>query len=53
MHSKIIKIKGCKTCKEISSCAEAQYQLKTCGCKARDADLDGIACDGTPLNCQQ
>lgn len=42
-----------KTCKEISSCAEAQYQLKTCGCTKRDADGDGIACDGAPLNCQQ
>lgn len=46
---------GCdcsKTCKQISSCDEAQYQLKTCGCSARDADGDGIACDGAPLHCQ-
>jgi hypothetical protein len=35
-----------KTCKNISSCAEAQYQLNTCGCQARDGDDDGIACDG-------
>lgn len=41
-----------KTCEQISSCAEAQYQLNTCGCKQRDADHDGIACDRTPLNCQ-
>jgi micrococcal nuclease len=34
-----------KTCPQMSSCAEAQYQLNTCGCKARDADKDGIACD--------
>lgn len=34
-----------KTCAQMSSCAEAQYQLNTCGCKARDADGDGIACD--------
>lgn len=34
-----------KTCPQMSSCAEAQYQLNTCGCKARDADHDGIACD--------
>lgn len=34
-----------KTCPQMSSCAEAQYQLNTCGCKARDADGDGIACD--------
>lgn len=47
---------GCdcsKTCEQISSCAEAQYQLNTCGCKQRDADHDGIACDRAPLNCQQ
>ncbi|MBN1916067.1 thermonuclease family protein [Candidatus Dojkabacteria bacterium] len=41
-----------KTCSQISSCAEAQYQLNTCGCKARDADHDGIACDEKPLKCQ-
>ena len=34
-----------KTCPNMSSCAEAQYQLNTCGCTARDADHDGIACD--------
>lgn len=34
-----------KTCSQMSSCAEAQYQLNVCGCKARDADKDGIACD--------
>lgn len=34
-----------KTCPKMSSCAEAQYQLNVCGCKARDADKDGIACD--------
>jgi hypothetical protein len=34
-----------KTCPNISSCAEAQYQLNTCGCTVRDADHDGIACD--------
>ena len=42
-----------KTCPEISSCAEAQYQLNSCGCRQRDADHDGIACDSSPLNCQQ
>ena len=41
-----------KPCTEISSCAEAQYQLKTCGCSKRDGDGDGIACDGAPLHCQ-
>lgn len=34
-----------KTCPQMSSCAEAQYQLNSCGCQARDADKDGIACD--------
>lgn len=34
-----------KTCPNMSSCAEAQYQLNTCGCQARDGDKDGIACD--------
>jgi len=34
-----------KTCSQMSSCAEAQYQLNVCGCSARDADGDGIACD--------
>lgn len=34
-----------KTCSQMSSCAEAQYQLNACGCSARDADDDGIACD--------
>lgn len=33
-----------KTCPNLS-CAEAQYQLNTCGCSARDADNDGYACD--------
>ena len=39
---------GCdcsKTCDEMASCAEAQYQLNSCGCSRRDADHDGIACD--------
>lgn len=34
-----------KTCSNMSSCDEAQYQLNICGCSARDADKDGIACD--------
>jgi len=42
-----------KSCSKLSSCEEAQFQLKNCGCSARDGDLDGIACDGSPLNCQQ
>ena len=41
-----------KTCKQISSCAEAQYQLNSCGCGVRDGDGDGIACDAAPLHCQ-
>lgn len=42
-----------KTCTQITTCAEAQYQLNVCGCKQRDQDKDGIACDGAPLNCQK
>lgn len=34
-----------KTCPQMSSCAEAQFQLNSCGCSARDGDKDGIACD--------
>jgi micrococcal nuclease len=34
-----------KTCSQMSSCTEAQYQLNVCGCSKRDADKDGIACD--------
>lgn len=34
-----------KTCPNMSSCEEAQYQLNVCGCTRRDADKDGIACD--------
>lgn len=33
-----------KTCAQMD-CAEAQYQLKSCGCSKRDADKDGTACD--------
>lgn len=40
------------TCPQMNSCAEAQFQLNSCGCSARDADNDGIACDREPLNCQ-
>lgn len=34
-----------KPCAQMSSCAEAQYQLNVCGCSKRDADKDGVACD--------
>ena len=37
-----------KTCAQMD-CAEAQYQLNSCGCSRRDADKDGVACDS---NCQ-
>lgn len=33
-----------KTCAQMN-CSEAQYQLNTCGCSARDRDGDGTACD--------
>lgn len=38
-----------KTCDEIYTCEEAQYQLDVCGCYQRDGDDDGTACD---LMCQ-
>jgi hypothetical protein len=38
-----------KTCDQIRTCAEAQYQLRTCGCAERDGDGDGTACD---IKCQ-
>lgn len=41
-----------RTCTEISTCAEAQYQLNNCGCSVRDGDHDGVACDSAPLHCQ-
>lgn len=34
-----------KTCSQMSSCAEAYYQLNTCGCTARDGDHDGVPCE--------
>ncbi|MBI4035909.1 excalibur calcium-binding domain-containing protein [Candidatus Daviesbacteria bacterium] len=34
-----------KTCTQISTCAEAYYQLNTCGCSVRDGDDDGIPCE--------
>jgi len=34
-----------KTCTQITSCAEAYYQLNSCGCSVRDGDNDGIPCE--------
>lgn len=34
-----------KTCKQISSCDEAYFQLKNCGCSVRDGDGDGVPCE--------
>ena len=34
-----------KTCTQIASCDEAYFQLNQCGCKARDADSDGVPCE--------
>ncbi|MDO8620965.1 MAG: excalibur calcium-binding domain-containing protein [Candidatus Levybacteria bacterium] len=34
-----------KTCTQISTCAEAYYQLDNCGCSIRDGDNDGIPCE--------
>lgn len=33
-----------KTCSNMT-CAEAYFQLNTCGCGARDGDNDGIPCE--------
>lgn len=34
-----------KSCTRITSCAEAYFQLNTCGCSVRDGDHDGIPCE--------
>jgi len=34
-----------KTCTQITTCAEAYYQLNVCGCSVRDGDGDGIPCE--------
>ena len=34
-----------KYCREMSSCAEARYQLETCGYRNLDGDSDGIPCE--------
>lgn len=34
-----------KTCKYMSSCSEAYFQLETCGCSIRDGDGDGVPCE--------
>lgn len=34
-----------KTCPNMSSCAEAYFQLNTCGCYQRDGDHDGVPCE--------
>lgn len=34
-----------KSCGAMASCAEAMYQLNTCGCSARDGDGDGVPCE--------
>lgn len=34
-----------KTCTQMTSCAEAYYQLNTCGCTVRDGDHDGVPCE--------
>lgn len=45
INTKVFNCDCKKTCGAMSSCEEAQYQLKTCGCKARDGNKDGVACD--------
>jgi len=34
-----------KTCGQMKTCDEAYFQLKNCGCSARDADGDGVPCE--------
>lgn len=34
-----------KLCGQIATCDEANYQLNTCGCSARDSDGDGVPCE--------
>ncbi|MBD3244547.1 MAG: hypothetical protein GF335_00980 [Candidatus Moranbacteria bacterium] len=34
-----------KLCSQMQNCDEAQFQLEKCGCKQRDGDNDGIACN--------
>lgn len=34
-----------KTCEQMSSCAEAYFQLNQCGCGRRDGDGDGVPCE--------
>jgi len=34
-----------KTCPNMSSCAEAYFQLNNCGCSIRDGDDDGVPCE--------
>ncbi|MBI4080304.1 MAG: thermonuclease family protein [Candidatus Levybacteria bacterium] len=34
-----------KACSQMFSCDEAYYQLKNCGCSARDGNNDGVPCE--------
>lgn len=34
-----------KICDKMSSCDEAYYQLRQCGCSKRDGDKDGVPCE--------
>lgn len=34
-----------KTCSQMSSCEEAYFQLRNCGCLERDGDGDGVPCE--------
>ena len=36
---------GKKTCKEMTSCAEAKFYLNQCGLTSMDGDSDGIPCE--------
>lgn len=34
-----------KTCTQMTSCDEAYFQLRQCGCSKRDGDSDGVPCE--------
>lgn len=36
---------GKKVCREMTSCREANYYLKSCGVTSLDGDSDGIPCE--------
>jgi Excalibur calcium-binding domain len=41
---------GKRTCKQMLSCDEAKFYLKTCGVKSLDGDQDGVPCNSLCRN---